>query len=76
MIGPSELRLRFWGVRGSTPTPMRDHLAFGGNTACEELRSADEIFVIDGGTGARQLGLFLQEEFAHTDLKLNLLLSQ
>src|SRR5690349_24697575 len=75
MTGPSELRLRFWGVRGSTPTPMRDHLAFGGNTACVELRSGDEIFVIDGGTGARQLGLFLQEEFAHTDLKLNLLLS-
>lgn len=75
MIGPSELRLKFWGVRGSTPTPMRDHMAFGGNTACVELRSEGEMFVIDGGTGARQLGLCLQEEFAHTDLKLNLLLS-
>ena len=60
MIGPSELRLKFWGVRGSTPTPMRDHMAFGGNTACVELRSEGEMFVIDGGTGARQLGLCLQ----------------
>ena len=72
---PSELMLRFWGVRGSIPTPAPGHLAFGGNTACVELRLAGETFVIDGGTGARKLGLCLQEEFAHIDLKLNLLLS-
>jgi phosphoribosyl 1,2-cyclic phosphodiesterase len=59
------LRLKFWGVRGSTPTPQIENLTYGGNTACFELRLGDhEIFVFDGGTGARNLGLSLANEFA------------
>jgi phosphoribosyl 1,2-cyclic phosphodiesterase len=59
------LRLKFWGVRGSTPTPQIDNLAYGGNTACLEVRVTErEVFVFDGGTGVRNLGLSLMKEFA------------
>jgi phosphoribosyl 1,2-cyclic phosphodiesterase len=75
MEKPSEMRLKFWGVRGSIPTPTPDHLAFGGNTACIEVRSGGQLFVIDGGTGARELGLCLNQEFSQRDLKINFLLS-
>ncbi len=75
MNSSNELQLRFWGVRGSIPTPTPEHLAFGGNTACIEIRAGGQLFVIDGGTGARSLGLCLQNEFASTDLQLTFLLS-
>jgi phosphoribosyl 1,2-cyclic phosphodiesterase len=60
----SRLRLKFWGVRGSVPTPQRENLAFGGNTPCLELRGPDgQVLVFDGGTGLRQLGNSLLNEF-------------
>lgn len=50
--------LRFWGTRGSIPTPGRRTTVFGGNTSCVEIRTDDgEIVLLDCGTGARPLGL-------------------
>jgi len=58
------MQLAFWGVRGSIPTPAPENLGYGGNTTCLELRLPnDEQVVIDGGTGARQLGLSLLKRF-------------
>ena len=58
------LKLTLWGVRGSTPTPKLENLSYGGNTPCVEVRSSDgEIFIFDGGSGIRQLGDSLLEEF-------------
>ncbi|HEY3130882.1 MAG TPA: MBL fold metallo-hydrolase [Acidobacteriota bacterium] len=58
------LRLKFWGVRGSTPTPQIENLSYGGNTACLEVRLPNnDIFIFDGGSGVRNLGLSLVEEF-------------
>jgi len=71
----SDSRLKFWGVRGSIPTPVPTHLGFGGNTACIELRFAGEILIIDGGTGARGLGLCLQQEFKGSNISVNFLLT-
>ena len=51
------LRLRFWGVRGSIPTPEAGFLGVGGNTACVEVRADDNAAVVlDAGTGIRALG--------------------
>ena len=56
------LTLRFWGVRGSIPTPHAGNLGFGGNTPCLEVRSGDgSLLVFDAGTGARRLGLSLMK---------------
>ncbi|MBI4637478.1 MAG: cyclic nucleotide-binding domain-containing protein [Candidatus Rokubacteria bacterium] len=50
--------IRFWGTRGSVPTPGRRTAVFGGNTSCVEVRSPDgQIILLDCGTGARALGL-------------------
>jgi len=51
------LSLRFWGVRGSVPTPQAENLGFGGNTPCREVRGdGGTPLVFDAGTGARRLG--------------------
>src|SRR5215471_12693815 len=50
--------VKFWGTRGSIPTPGRRTAAFGGNTSCIEIRAADgHVVLLDCGTGARPLGL-------------------
>jgi phosphoribosyl 1,2-cyclic phosphodiesterase len=62
-MADAQVRLRFWGVRGSTPTPQIDNLNFGGNTSCVEVRSADnECVIFDAGTGIRELGRTLEKE--------------
>jgi len=59
------LRLRFWGVRGSIPTPQAENLHYGGNTACLEVCYRDQPPLgFDAGSGVRQLGLNRMREFA------------
>ncbi len=71
-----QMQLRFWGVRGSIPTPNPDNTGFGGNTACLEIRlPSSEILIIDGGTGARPLGHALMKEAAGKSLSLHFFLT-
>ncbi len=70
------LRVKFWGVRGSTPTPQLENLVFGGNTPCVEVRlPSGEVFIFDAGTGARNLGLDLQAEKGGDVLGVNFFLT-
>jgi phosphoribosyl 1,2-cyclic phosphodiesterase len=49
--------LRFWGVRGSTPTVDRATWRYGGNTPCLELTTPGGAqLILDCGTGLRMLG--------------------
>jgi phosphoribosyl 1,2-cyclic phosphodiesterase len=77
--GPSHeerLRLRFWGVRGSIPTPQAEFLGVGGNTACVEVRAPEApVVILDAGTGARSLGQALAWEAHDGPLDLHLFLS-
>jgi phosphoribosyl 1,2-cyclic phosphodiesterase len=51
------MRVRFWGARGSIPTPRREMSLHGGNTSCVELTLSDGTEVIlDAGTGICDLG--------------------
>jgi phosphoribosyl 1,2-cyclic phosphodiesterase len=51
------MKLKFWGVRGSIPTPGKHTVRYGGNTPCLELRlDNDELIIFDAGTGIRNLG--------------------
>src|ERR1043165_4472705 len=43
--------LKFWGVRGSIPTPGPTTVRYGGNTSCIEVRADGQIIILDGGTG-------------------------
>ncbi len=63
------LTLKFFGVRGSIPTPVAANLGFGGNTTCLEIQSGNgDRVVIDAGSGARNLGL---ERIARRDLDVD-----
>jgi len=51
------LELKFWGVRGSIPTPVAENLGVGGNTACLAIRCAGQPqLIFDAGSGIRALG--------------------
>jgi phosphoribosyl 1,2-cyclic phosphodiesterase len=57
------MRVRFFGVRGSVPTPGPSTVRYGGNTVCVEVTLADDTrLVLDAGTGLRELGKQLQLE--------------
>ncbi|HLZ47427.1 MAG TPA: MBL fold metallo-hydrolase [Candidatus Limnocylindria bacterium] len=54
------MKIRFWGTRGSIPTPGQRTVRYGGNTACVEVRDdTDHLLVLDAGTGLRELGIKL-----------------
>ena len=74
-ITPGPASLRFWGVRGSVPTPGPTTVKYGGNTSCIEVRAGGEIIILDGGTGLRPLGRALDAEFNDQPLNVTLLLS-
>jgi phosphoribosyl 1,2-cyclic phosphodiesterase len=56
------MRVKFWGVRGSTPTPQAGNLRYGGNTSCVEVRHENSLYIFDCGTGFRTLGQQLESE--------------
>lgn len=46
------MKFKFWGVRGSIPTPGPHTVKYGGNTTCIEIKNAGaELLIIDAGTG-------------------------
>ncbi len=51
-----ELRVKFWGVRGSHPSPGAGTVKYGGNTACVEIRVGERTIILDAGTGIIPLG--------------------
>jgi phosphoribosyl 1,2-cyclic phosphodiesterase len=48
--------VRFWGVRGSYPTPGPHTLRHGGNTACVEVQVGMHTLILDAGSGIIRLG--------------------
>jgi len=59
------MRVRLWGVRGSTPTPGKETGRYGGNTSCIDVRlDNNTLIILDCGSGIRALGKSLIEEFA------------
>ena len=61
------MKVRFWGVRGSIASPGPRTVRYGGNTTCIEVRSdANELIVLDGGTGIFQLAQTLFKEMPLT----------
>lgn len=52
-----DYRLRFWGVRGTIPTPAAQNLRFGGNTVCLSADLGKERYLLlDCGSGLRMFG--------------------
>lgn len=71
----SGLYFRFWGVRGSIPTPGPSTVFYGGNTSCVEVRAGKETIILDAGAGIRPLGLKLAREFENKPLAVTVLIT-
>lgn len=57
------MKFKFWGVRGSIPSPGPHTAHYGGNTTCIEVRSDNgTLIVLDGGTGIFPLAQALLRE--------------
>ena len=50
------IKIKFWGVRGSIPTPGIEFCEYGGNTSCVELILDDALIIFDMGSGLKYLG--------------------
>lgn len=69
------LFVKFWGTRGSIPTPGPSTHRYGGNTSCLEIRTADTLLICDGGTGLRELGLDLMRRYQGLPIEGHMLFS-
>ena len=60
------MKIKFWGTRGSIPSPGSHFVKYGGNTLCVELHFADieRRIIIDAGSGLRLLGNHLTDKGA------------
>ncbi len=67
--------VRFWGVRGGLPIPGAGTVRTGGNTCCVEVRTGNQVIILDAGTGIHELGHALTAEFKGRELNLALLIS-
>ncbi|MFL5580018.1 MAG: MBL fold metallo-hydrolase, partial [Gemmatimonadaceae bacterium] len=64
------MRIRFWGTRGSIPSPGPQTSRYGGNTPCVEVRTSDgRLIILDAGTGIRSLGRALMAGSNGTPIK-------
>lgn len=67
------MKVRFWGVRGSIPTPNPQMMKYGGNTTCIEIRTDDnQLIILDGGSGIFPLA---QSLLAEMPLKAHIFIS-
>lgn len=56
------MNIKFWGVRGSIPTPSTPNFStsrYGGNTTCVSIHAPGVLLILDGGSGLRSLGMWL-----------------
>jgi len=66
----NEMKIKFWGVRGSYPTPGAGTVKYGGNTPSVEVQTGNRTVILDAGTGIIPLG----RELARTKRASELLL--
>jgi phosphoribosyl 1,2-cyclic phosphodiesterase len=66
-----DMKVRFWGTRGSIAAPGKDTAIYGGNTTCVEvILGSGRKVIIDAGTGIRLLGRHLEQEMERVDIHL------
>ena len=69
MAGKKHFVVRFWGVRGSYPTPGPHTVRHGGNTSCIEVQAGEHTIILDAGSGIIRLGHdLLQRSAENLDL--------
>ncbi len=75
MAGTAHFLVRFWGVRGSYPTPGPHTIRYGGNTTCVEIEAGAHILILDAGSGIIRLGNDLLRRSAGKPLNIALFIT-
>ncbi len=75
MINTARFQVRFWGVRGSYPTPGPHTVRYGGNTTCVEVEVGAHTLILDAGSGIIRLGDELLHRSAGSPLNLALFIT-
>jgi len=70
--GTPHFLVRFWGVRGSYPTPGPQTVRYGGNTSCVEVEVGTHTIILDAGSGIIRMGndLVQRNKDEHLDISL------
>ncbi len=71
----TQVRVRFWGVRGSIAAPGPETIRYGGNTPCVTIERGQDLLILDSGTGLRKLGVCLQAEAKRQPQHLHMLIT-
>ena len=51
------MKIEFWGVRGSFPSPGIEYCKYGGHTTCVNVVFDDDLqLILDAGLGIQKLG--------------------
>lgn len=74
-IGRERFLVRFWGVRGSYPTPGPGTVRHGGNTSCIEVQAGEHTLIFDAGSGIIRLGEDLLQRRPEQPLQLALFIT-
>ena len=74
-VADGPVRIKFWGVRGSIPTPGRETASVGGNTSCVEMRIGSDVIILDAGSGIRGLGKALTREANGQPMTISMLVT-
>ncbi len=72
------MKFRFWGVRGSIPSPGPRTVRYGGNTTCIEVEGSDgTLIVLDAGTGLYALAqdLMARRAAGGGDIRANIFIT-
>jgi len=70
------MKFRFWGVRGSIPSPGPRTARYGGNTTCIEVRTDNgTLIVLDGGTGLFPLAQHLLAQQPRPPIEANIFIT-
>ena len=75
MTGTARFQVRFWGVRGSYPTPGLHTIRYGGNTSCVEVEAGSHTLILDAGSGIIRLGNELLRRASGKPLNLSLFIT-
>jgi phosphoribosyl 1,2-cyclic phosphodiesterase len=67
--------VRFWGVRGSYPSPGAQTVRYGGNTTCVEVQVGTRTILLDAGSGIIRLGRDLLRRAEGGELNISLFIT-
>lgn len=75
MTDTQRFLVRFWGVRGSYPTPGPETVRHGGNTSCVEVQVGKQTLILDAGTGIIRLSNQLLKRAAGKPFRVSLFIT-